>query len=83
MNSNAKVLAIAKETIDKDRLKVHPKCYNKLILINRNKKYLDTTSKTPIGDSKLSSAPLPKNFVRQVVQFYVNQVFCASDKQYE
>ena len=25
----------------------------------------------------------PKNFVRQVVQFYVNQVFCASDKQYE
>ena len=62
MNSNAKVLAIAKETIDKDRLKVHPKCCNKLILINRNKKYLDTTSKTPIGDSKLSSAPLPQEF---------------------
>ena len=69
--------------LDKDRFKVHPECYKKFTLINSNKKYLDTTSKTPIGDSTRSSACLSQEFRQKVVQFYINQVFCASDKQYE
>ena len=82
MNSNAKVLAIAKETIDKDRLKVHPKCYNKFILIETKNIWIpQARHQSVIPNFRLLL--FPKNFVRQVVQFYVNQVFCASDKQYE
>ena len=48
------------EILDKDRLRVHTACYKKFTLINSDKKYLDTTSKTPIADSRRSSARLPQ-----------------------
>ena len=48
---------ILPEILDKDRLKVHPECY-KFTLINSTKKYLDITSKTPIGECTRSSVRL-------------------------
>ena len=53
------------EILDKDRLKVHTACYKKFTLINSDKKYLDTTSKTPIANSTRSSARLPQEFCQK------------------